>query len=90
MGLLIWIAIGLAAGTVAKMITPQEEKGGWVSSLAVGIVGSMVGGFLASIIGLNRILGYSWLGSLIIAVGGAVLVLYIYHKYLKDKLNLPL
>ena len=90
MGLLIWIAIGLVAGTVAKMITPQEEKGGWISSLAVGIAGSIVGGILASLIGLNRILGHTWLGSLIIAVGGAVLVLYIYHRYLKDKLNLPL
>ena len=90
MGLLIWIAIGLVAGTLAKMITPQEEKGGWVSSLIIGIVGSIVGGMIASIIGLNRILGHTWLGGLIIATAGAVLVLYIYHRYLKDKLNLPL
>ena len=90
MGLISWLIIGLIAGAAAKMITPQEEKGGWVSSLIIGIVGSMVGGFLGGIIGLNRILGHSWLGSLIVATLGAVLVLYIYHKYLKEKMNLPL
>lgn len=90
MGLIGWLLIGLIAGAIAKMITPQEEKGGWVSSLIVGIVGSMVGGFLGRISGLSYILGTSWLGSLIIATLGAILVLYIYHKYLKEKLNLPL
>ena len=90
MGLIIWLLIGLAAGAIAKMITPQEEKGGWVSSLAIGIVGSIVGGFLGGIIGINRMLGHSWLGSLIIATLGAILVLYLYHKYFKEKWNLPL
>lgn len=90
MGLISWLILGLIAGALAKMITPQDEKGGWISSIIVGIIGSMVGGFLGGLIGINRIMGNSWLGSLIIAVGGAVLVLYIYHKYLKEKLNLPL
>ena len=90
MGLLGWLLIGLIAGAIAKMITPQEEKGGWVSSLIVGILGSIVGGFLGGIIGINRMLGHTWLGSLIIATLGAVLVLYIYHKYLKEKMNVNL
>ncbi len=90
MGLLTWLLIGLAAGTVAKMITPQEEKGGWVSSLVVGLIGSTIGGMLAGFIGLNRILNSTWLGSLIVALAGAVLVLYIYHKYLKDKIKVNL
>ena len=86
----MWLLIGLIAGAVAKMITPQDEKGGWVSSLIVGLIGSIVGGFLGGIIGLNRLMGGTWLGSLIIATLGAILVLYIYHRYLKEKLNLPL
>ena len=90
MGLIGWLLIGLIAGAAAKMITPQDEKGGWVSSLIIGIIGSIVGGFLGGIIGVNGMLGNSWLGSLIIATLGAVLVLYIYHKYLKEKMNLPL
>ncbi len=90
MGLLLWLIVGLAAGTVAKMITPQEEKGGWVSSLVVGLIGSVVGGMIAGLIGLNQILNSTWLGSLLVALGGAVLVLYIYHRYLKDRMNVNL
>ncbi|MFT5166612.1 MAG: putative membrane protein YeaQ/YmgE (transglycosylase-associated protein family) [Saprospiraceae bacterium] len=90
MGLIGWLLIGLLAGAGAKMVTPQNEKGGWVSSLIIGIIGSVVGGFLGGLIGINRLLGHSWIGSLIIAFLGAILVLYIYHKYLKEKLNLPL
>lgn len=90
MSLLIWLLIGLGAGAVAKMLTPQDEKGGWISSMIVGCLGSIVGARLASFIGLGSLFNTTWLGSLIIAVAGAVLLLWIYHKYLADKLNLPL
>jgi uncharacterized membrane protein YeaQ/YmgE (transglycosylase-associated protein family) len=88
--MLIWLLIGLVAGAIAKALTPQKEKGGWVSSIIIGIIGSLVGGFLAGFIGADRWFGTTWLGDLIIAVGGAVLVLFIYHRFLADKLNLPL
>lgn len=90
MGLIIWLLIGLAAGAIAKMITPQKEKEGWVSSLVIGILGSMIGGFLGKFIGITQMIGGTLLGSLIIATLGAILLLFIYHKYLKDKLNLPI
>ncbi len=41
MGLIAWLLIGLIAGAAAKMITPQKEKEGWISSLIIGIVGSI-------------------------------------------------
>jgi uncharacterized membrane protein YeaQ/YmgE (transglycosylase-associated protein family) len=87
MGLIYWLLIGLAAGAIAKMITPQDEKGGWISSIIIGIIGSFVGGFLGRLIGIYS---SGLLGSLIIATIGAILVLFIYHKYLADKLNLPI
>ncbi|MEL7121359.1 MAG: GlsB/YeaQ/YmgE family stress response membrane protein [Bacteroidota bacterium] len=90
MGLIIWIAIGFAAGAIAKILTPQNEKGGWVSSIIIGIIGSMVGGFIANFFGLNYIFGRGIVGSLVIATGGSFLVLWVYHKFLADKLNLPL
>ncbi|NBC09856.1 MAG: GlsB/YeaQ/YmgE family stress response membrane protein, partial [Bacteroidetes bacterium] len=49
-------------------------------------IGSFVGGFVGSLIGIEST---SLLGRLLIATGGAVLVLFIYHRYLADKLNLP-
>ncbi len=90
MSFLFWLLIGLAAGAIAKAITPQQEKGGWISSLIVGIIGSYLGGFIARLTGLNMILGGHLIGSLIIATGGAFLVLFIYHRFLRDKINVPL
>ena len=90
MGLIFWLLIGLAAGAIAKWITPQEEKGGWVSSLIVGIIGAVIGGWIADILNLEAIFGAGLIGSLIVATGGAVLVLFIYHRYLKEKMNVNL
>jgi len=90
MGFLYWLAIGLGAGSIAKALTPQDEKGGWISSLVIGVIGAYVGGFIATLTGIRFILGTGLLGSLLVATGGAFLVLFIYHKYLKDKLNLPI
>ena len=90
LNLIIWLAVGLVAGFAAKALTPQQEKGGWISSGIIGIVGSIVGGLLARVLGLSFILNLGIIGSLIVAVGGAVLVLFIYHKFLADKLNLPI
>lgn len=78
MNLLSWLLVGLLAGSVAKMITPQKESGGWLSSLGIGIAGSFVGGFLAGLIGISS---HGLIGSLLIALGGSVLVLFLYHRY---------
>lgn len=88
--MIYWLLIGLAAGAIAKWITPQEEKGGWISSLIVGIIGSILGGWIAGFLGLTRVFGSGLIGSLLIATGGAVLVLFIYHRYLKEKMNVNL
>ena len=80
--LIKWLLIGLIAGSAAKMITPQEEGGGWISSLLVGIIGSIAGGFLAGIIGISA---SSTIGSLLIAIAGSLLVLFIYHRYFSKR-----
>jgi uncharacterized membrane protein YeaQ/YmgE (transglycosylase-associated protein family) len=85
MGLIVWLLIGLAAGAVAKQLTPQEEKAGWVSSLIIGIAGSLLGGFLFGLIGIRT---NSLVGSFLFALVGSVLFLYIYHRYLKSKIDL--
>ena len=90
MGLLIWLAIGFVAGAVAKGITPQKEDPGWISSIIVGISGSILGGFLAGVIGIRLMIGHGIFGDLIVAIVGAVLFLYIYHKYLSKKFKLPI
>ncbi len=87
MNLIFWLLVGFAAGAIAKMLTPQEEKGGWISSIIIGIVGSFVGRIVGGLVGITS---SGLIGSLLIATGGAVLILFIYHRYLADKLNLPI
>ncbi len=83
MGLIGWLIIGLIAGSIAKTITPQKEPDSWFFSLVVGCLGSILGGFMAGLLGLSS---NNMIGSLIIATVGAVLVLYLYHRYyVKDK-----
>ena len=89
MFLIYWGLIGLAAGAIAKMVTPQEEKEGYISSIVIGIIGAIAGGFISGTLGLHRIFGSGLIGDMIVATGGAILILFIYHKYLADKWNLP-
>lgn len=41
-----WILLGLIAGALARWILPGEEKGGWFSTLVLGIIGAVLGGWL--------------------------------------------
>ncbi len=85
MGLIVWLLTGLAAGAVAKQITPQKEKPGWVSSLIVGLIGAMLGGFLFGLVGIQAT---GLIGGFLFALAGSVLFLFIYHRYLSDKIDL--
>lgn len=78
MGILAWIVLGLVAGALAKFIMPGQQGGGIILTIALGVVGALVGGFLGtSVFGFGDISGFD-LRSLAIAVGGALLVLFVY------------
>ena len=85
MGLIVWLLIGLAAGAVAKQRTPQEEKPGWVSSLIIGVAGAILGGFVFGLVGIRTT---NLVGSFLSALVGSVIFLFLYHRYLKDKIDL--
>jgi uncharacterized membrane protein YeaQ/YmgE (transglycosylase-associated protein family) len=68
-----WLLVGLAAGWLAS--TVMRSKRGILGNLFLGIVGSLVGGFLFSLIGLGG--STNILGSILIATVGAVLILAI-------------
>lgn len=48
-----WVLLGLIAGSLARLIIPGEEKGGWFVSLTLGIVGAFAGGWGAKIFDLT-------------------------------------
>jgi uncharacterized membrane protein YeaQ/YmgE (transglycosylase-associated protein family) len=78
MGILTWIVFGLIAGAVARWIMPGRQPGGWVVSIILGIVGAVVGGWIGTLLGFGGVSGFD-LRSLVVAVGGAIVVLFVYR-----------
>lgn len=75
-GIIGWIVIGLIAGALAKFIMPGRDPGGIIVTILLGIVGAVIGGFIATALGLGAG-GNIW--NLIIATLGAVILLWIYR-----------
>lgn len=80
MGLLSWIVFGLLAGIIAKFLMPGRDGGGVILTIVLGIAGAVVGGFIATALGLGDVTGFN-IRSFIIAVGGAILVLLLYRRF---------
>jgi uncharacterized membrane protein YeaQ/YmgE (transglycosylase-associated protein family) len=74
MGILAWIVFGAIAGWLAHLLTGRG--GGLITNIVVGIVGAFLGGFLMSFIGGGGVGGFD-LYSLLVAVGGAVVLLIV-------------
>ena len=77
MSVLAWIILGLMAGFIASNILNRSGQG-LLLDIVLGIVGAVVGGFLFSAIGATGITGFN-LWSILVAIAGAVVVLWIYH-----------
>lgn len=78
MGILTWIVMGLIVGVIAKLIMPGKDPGGFIVTILLGIAGAFVGGFIGSLLGLGEVTGFN-LGSLLLATGGAIVLLILYR-----------
>jgi uncharacterized membrane protein YeaQ/YmgE (transglycosylase-associated protein family) len=77
MGLLAWIVVGLVAGWLADMVMGGGKRLS-ISDLILGVVGALVGGFLASaLFGVADPLSGINITTLIVAFIGAVIVVAI-------------
>jgi uncharacterized membrane protein YeaQ/YmgE (transglycosylase-associated protein family) len=86
--IIIWAVFGLIAGAVARLLMPGRQAMGWLMTMALGIVGSLAGGFL------------SWLftggpddpfrpAGFIMSVVGAVIVLALYVMAARPRRTMP-
>ena len=82
MGILAWIIFGLIAGAVAKFIMPGNDPGGIIITILIGIAGAVVGGFLGSLLLGVDVTGFN-LTSFLVAIVGAILLLWIYRMVKK-------
>lgn len=79
MGLFSWIIFGLLAGILAKWLMPGKNGGGFFMTIFLGIAGALVGGYISAFFNLGTVNDFS-LKSLLIAVLGAILLLFLYRK----------
>ncbi|MBV8106009.1 MAG: GlsB/YeaQ/YmgE family stress response membrane protein [Hyphomicrobiales bacterium] len=78
MGVISWIILGLIAGWIGSKIV-NKTGSGMVMDIALGVVGAIVGGLIFSgVFGMEGVSGLN-IWSLIVAVVGSVVVLWIYH-----------
>jgi uncharacterized membrane protein YeaQ/YmgE (transglycosylase-associated protein family) len=71
-----WIVFGLIVGVVAKFVMPGDDPGGFLATVAIGIVGALIGGFLGRLAGLyaeGDPVGF------VMAVVGSILLLWLYR-----------
>ena len=80
MGLISWIVFGLIAGVIAKLIMPGRDPGGCIITVIIGVVGALLGGFIATALGYGGIAGFEW-RSLLIAVIGSLILLIIWRVF---------
>lgn len=78
MGILSWILLGLVAGAIAKLLTPGRDPQGCIITMVIGVIGAVIGGYIAKLLGWDGVDGFN-LYSILIATGGAVLALIIYN-----------
>ena len=78
--MLFWIIFGALAGWIASKIVGKDASMGAIANIATGIVGSFIGGFIASnVFCLGKVSGFN-LYSVLIAVAGSVILLTIINK----------
>jgi uncharacterized membrane protein YeaQ/YmgE (transglycosylase-associated protein family) len=85
MGIISWIIWGLVIGLVARLLLPGRQAIGLLWTIALGIVGAVAGGFLATeVFGIADADEFD-LGSFLIAVAASMLLLWLFSRFAADR-----
>ncbi len=80
MGILIWIIFGALVGWVASIIMKTNVEQGGIANIIIGILGAVLGGFLAQLLGADGITGFN-VTSFLVALSGAILLIAIVKMF---------
>jgi uncharacterized membrane protein YeaQ/YmgE (transglycosylase-associated protein family) len=70
-----WVLFGLVAGAVARLVVRGRQEIGCLATIAVGIIGALIGGLVGEVV-LGREVRFRWdLGPFLLAVAGSVILL---------------
>jgi len=84
MSIIAWLVLGLIAGFIASKIVNRQGEG-LLLNLVLGVVGAEVGGWVFRLFGMSGVTGFN-LYSLLVAVLGAVILLFIYHQLIRRRI----
>ena len=80
MGIIGWILLGIVAGVIAKALLPGSDPGGFIVTVIIGIVGALLGGFIARALGLgDPIDEFFDLSTWLAAIVGALIILWLWN-----------
>ena len=79
-GLIGTIVFGLIVGIIAKLLMPGKDPSGFFITAIIGIVGSLVGGFIGRALGLYK---EGDAAGWIMSIVGAMILLFVYHLVVK-------
>ena len=80
MGIIAFIILGAIAGIIAKAVLPGEDPGGFIVTTIIGIIGAILGGFLAAaLFGAKPLDEFFDISTWLTAIVGAIILLVIYR-----------
>ena len=86
MGIIAFLILGLLAGGIAKAIMPGEDPGGIIVTTIIGVVGALVGGFLAAaVFGAHPLDHFFDISTWLTAIFGSIILLAIYRVVIGNR-----
>lgn len=80
MGIIGWIILGLLAGLLAKALLPGADPGGIIVTTLLGIVGALLGGFIASaLFDADPLDEFFDISTWLCAIAGSIILLLLYR-----------
>ncbi|HEX9268671.1 MAG TPA: GlsB/YeaQ/YmgE family stress response membrane protein [Candidatus Limnocylindria bacterium] len=78
MGIILWLIVGLIAGAIARWLMPGPDPMGWLGTMVLGVIGSLVGGTIINLItgGGFELTPAGLLGSIL----GSLIVLFVWRQ----------
>jgi uncharacterized membrane protein YeaQ/YmgE (transglycosylase-associated protein family) len=83
MSIILFLLFGLIVGALARLLVPGRERGGWVVSMVLGVLGSLLGGLVGRALGLYT--ENQRTGGFLMSLLGAVVVVFAYQAFARRR-----
>ena len=82
MDIVLFLLFGLVIGALARLIMPGTEPGGWGVSMVIGLVGSLLGGYLGRVLGMYH---QGEPAGFLMSIAGAIILLIGYRALTRNR-----